>query len=72
MDSDNKFWLGVCALIAFGVSVLILSITLGNQLTNAKIVEMVKAGANPIAAHCAIAINSSQDAVCFMTIAQQK
>ncbi|MFI4963625.1 MAG: hypothetical protein ACHP6H_07205 [Legionellales bacterium] len=51
---NNKFWLGVWAICGTVLITLMLCISVSNQSSNEKILEMVKVGADPIAANCAI------------------
>lgn len=59
MDSDHKVLLGVVALIVLAMAVIGASTTIYAQQTNAKVVAMVAAGADPIKAACAVNAQAS-------------
>jgi hypothetical protein len=66
MDSEDKFWISVWAILA----VVIISITLATMLYwkdhNAKLTEMVNNGTNPIAAMCALQDHFGRNPVCII------
>lgn len=69
MDSDDRFWLGlwkVCAACVLGVAATIGSCTYGESRL---VADMVKAGADPIAARCGIS-GSAGSAPCAIISAK--
>lgn len=66
MDSDSKYWLSIWTLVATVIVTLIITIALYNIKSNQQIVDMVKDGADPIAARCALTgMNTNGDgAIC--------
>ncbi|MCG4273930.1 hypothetical protein [Acetobacter senegalensis] len=58
MDNDQKFWLGIWSLIAATIVSIALIISIFATCDSAKrwkvLQEMVRSGANPMAAACAI------------------
>ncbi len=63
--NDEYFWI-FCWGIAAAALVSIVAISqISSQATNAKMVEMVKAGANPIAAECALTGAGTHEALCL-------
>ena len=69
---DNKFYLGVWAILGTVAITLVLCISIGNQVSNTKMVDMVKAGADPIAANCAIVGMSYSQIICDHVSKKQK
>lgn len=54
MDSIDKFWAIVWALLTVGVVGLTISYIICNEKDNQTMLDMVKAGASPLEAHCAV------------------
>lgn len=59
---ENKFWLVVNILAVTLVLSVITSVNFWQAQTDRKIIEMVKAGASPESAYCAL--RGSQEQVC--------
>lgn len=56
---DNKYWVSIWALVIFGLGFLATLCTINEIDNNKTILNMVKAGANPIDAKCAISPSTS-------------
>ncbi len=52
--NENEFWLGVWKLVTVAIMVLTLSISSCSIVKHRTVAELVKNGANPIDAYCAI------------------
>lgn len=52
--SENKFWVTVWGLVATILIVLMAVVAFSSQATNDKIVQMVREGASPVEASCAL------------------
>lgn len=65
MDNDQKFWLSIWSLIAIVVVSIALIVSIAATCDSAKrwktLQEMVRSGANPMAASCAIDGRNSSD-----------
>lgn len=59
MDHNEKFWVSVWGMVCSMVVIVGLMVIASIESTNAKVVEMVQAGANPIVAACAISAPST-------------
>ena len=64
---ENQFWCTVWGVVATGIVAIIFSIGYFTHLSDKKIVEMVKLGASPMEARCAM-IATSQSSACYMMI----
>ncbi len=65
MDENGTFFYNVWRLVALSIVALTATIASCNSYQNHKITEMVKNGANPQDANCAIiGVNQSNAAVC--------
>ncbi len=70
MGNENKFWLSLWTIIAMTFSILIVSIT-GYWIDhNAKIVELVNSGVDPVAAMCALQDDYGRNPVCLVLAAK--
>ena len=70
MDSEGKFWLGVWMTGAVTLLIVILLSTSYFRSENQHIVDMVVAGANPIAATCALQDSMGTNPTCVALIAK--
>ena len=61
--SEEAFWLGVWKIV--GAAFMVLTVTIGScsSYTNYKIAEVVKGGADPVAAACAFS-NADHNGMC--------
>lgn len=67
MDSDSKFYLGVLALIVAGIVAVTALLIFKGIHTRNTMTDMVRAGANPIDAACALDYSTSvRDASCVL------
>lgn len=65
MHSRDKFWLGLWTVVIAGFLGAIYMFTTTSMETDKKILEAIKAGADPIAAACAIRPGSVSYKVCL-------
>jgi hypothetical protein len=75
MSSDDKFWLGlwiVVIIVISGVLVLCGMAFYYTGVSEQKVVEMVKGGANPIQARCSLLGTSSTDPMCMAFVGSGK
>jgi hypothetical protein len=65
MDNDQKFWVSVWGLVAV-ILIVLMSLAFANgQANNKTVIELVKLGADPVAATCAVnGIGQTNIAVC--------
>jgi hypothetical protein len=72
MNDNQKYWYSIWRLVAITVCILIVSIS-GCVANDRRVVtEMVKNGADPMAAYCSLGVNGSLDAVlCAQAIASK-
>lgn len=74
LDGEEKFWLSIwCAVIGAFV-VLILAVLANSYNDNTTMEAMVKAGANPVAARCALtgSLSAPEAAMCAAYAAAPK
>ena len=57
MDNEEKFWLTLWKYVCVTLCILFLCITSSCQITKYTLKKMVEAGADPISASCALAVN---------------
>ena len=62
MDTENRFWLITQANVIVFIVGLVIAINAWQANTDKKIIELVKAGATPAEAYCAL--RGSQEASC--------
>ena len=71
MDREGRFWLGIWSLAAAVIVTFVCSIAYVNKAKNDQVVEMVKHGADPIKARCAIIgqadLGPNEKALCLGT-----
>lgn len=66
MDGEEKAWTIIIGLIVILLLGLMFSISDYSKDYNAKVVEMVKAGADPIAIQCALRTSHNTQAKCII------
>lgn len=71
MNSDEKFWISLWAVISTAVVLVVLISTLYWRDHNAKIVEMVRNGTDPVAAMCAMQDDYGVMPVCLVLAAKK-
>lgn len=67
--NDNEFWVSIWKVIAVTFIAVIVSGVTSCQMTNSRITEMVKAGADPIDAMCAVSSESTQ--ICTIVVSKR-
>lgn len=71
MDSEDKFWLGVTGIISLGIVLTVFASA--NYYNNQQhiISEMVKNGASPMAALCAVQDDYGKNPTCIVLAAKE-
>ena len=64
MDSEGKFWFSIWSMGAAFLVALCVVGTVAGQLEREKLAEMVKDGADPMRAACALGVGDSNKALC--------
>lgn len=63
--SENEFWAFVWKLCGVVVCVLIVTIGAASSYTNKKVVDAIEAGADPVAASCALVGKVESQILCY-------
>ena len=63
MDSEGKFWFSIWTMASFSVVLLTAIGCYSEHLEDVKVVEMVKAGADPMRASCSLNL-TTQRSIC--------
>jgi hypothetical protein len=64
MSSEEKFYIACCSILAITIISISTAITVHNQMDNNAILEMVRAGKDPMEARCAVAVNQLTVVAC--------
>lgn len=73
MDKENTFWFALWTMAAGSVLLLFTLAAYSSHLEDKKLVEMVKSGANPLIAKCALSsMESSKTSTMCVTLANAK
>lgn len=67
MDSDNKFWAVFWSCVTVFLVTVIISVTLIERNNNQTMLEMVKAGRDPLEVSCAVEGNSTRNCEILMS-----
>jgi hypothetical protein len=70
MNGEDKFWVVVTAIVGAVATVLVLTIASSSWRSDKIILEMVEAGADPIAASCAINDTQGNSPTCIAIAAR--
>ena len=68
---DNKFYIGCWSIVATTVVLIVAIIGFANLQSKSAVLEMVKAGADPIAAACAVGQLDSMPGVCVGAVVRK-
>lgn len=72
MDGNEKFWFGVWSVAAVFLLGCCAIGTIAGQLERKELTEMVKNGADPMRASCALGVGDGTRALCTVIAAQPK
>ena len=68
---DNKFYIGCWSLVTTAVVLIVAVIGFVNLQSKSAVLEMVKAGADPIAAACAVGQLDNMPGVCVGVVVKK-
>jgi hypothetical protein len=66
MDSESKFWLGIVGIVSTAITVIVVSSCFYYTRQNQIVADMVKGGASPIAARCAVQDGFGKNPSCIV------
>lgn len=69
---ENKFWLGIWALLATVIIACTVIATVAAHLQRQAIIEMVKNGADPMAVSCSFGVGQSEVSICTLLATKEK
>lgn len=69
---ENKFWLGIWALLATVIVACTVVGTVAAHLQRQAMMEMVKNGADPMAVSCAFGVGQSEVSICTLIATKGK
>ena len=72
MNSDEKFWVCVWSILATAIVAIVITITTYSHSKNVVISEMIKNGASPVEALCALDDTMGDNPTCVITATKLK
>ena len=72
MNSDEKFWVYVCSILATAIVAIVITGTVYQHSKNLVVNEMIKNGASPIEVLCALDDAYGDNPTCIITATKLK